>query len=105
MNTVSVCLVDTCLFLYTSSEGEGWRWNRDSNPGAGCFWPFTCEGEGWRWNRDSNPGKVALHTLSKRADSAALAFHQIYFKKPLVLRLIILIKMDEISCKLTNLDK
>ena len=27
----------------------------------------------WRRERDSNPRKVALHTLSKRADSAALA--------------------------------
>ena len=27
----------------------------------------------WRTERDSNPRKVALHTLSKRADSAALA--------------------------------
>ena len=33
----------------------------------------------WRWNRDSNPGRVSPHTLSKRADSAALAFHPIYF--------------------------
>lgn len=36
----------------------------------------------WRWNRDSNPGKLSLHTLSKRADSAALAFHQTYFEVP-----------------------
>ena len=32
-----------------------------------------CGAPTWRREWDSNPRKVALHTLSKRADSAALA--------------------------------